>query len=132
MDILGCLPPWGIVDSGARKSRSKQGKRMSALILTPYMLSLMEGNQYQGQYQHDDWSKEREGEVSVEGKVKKITKGQDIGQQRSLDFIIHVKPLWGLVQGSDMILFLFSMAHCCVVSRLWKEKSGIKVVRMVD
>ena len=34
-----CLPPWRIMDSGARKPGSKQG--MSALVLTPYMLGLM-------------------------------------------------------------------------------------------
>lgn len=50
MAALGCLLPWWMVDFGARKPGSKQGKGMSALILRPYMLGLMEGNQYQGWY----------------------------------------------------------------------------------
>ena len=37
-----CLSPWRIVDSGARKPESKQGQ--SALVLTPQMLGLMQGN----------------------------------------------------------------------------------------
>ena len=41
-----CLFPWWIVDSGARKLWSKQGKGMSALVLTTYMLCLMQGNGY--------------------------------------------------------------------------------------
>ena len=37
-----------MVDSGARKSRSKQGKGTNVLVLTPYVLSLMKGDRYQG------------------------------------------------------------------------------------
>ena len=52
-----CPSPWQIVDSGAREPGSKQEK--SALVLTPHMLGLMQGNRYQGWHQCHYFSSEK-------------------------------------------------------------------------